>query len=272
MRTFFFFILLSLFYSNCFAQSFGVDSEALLEAGAGVVYGSVPHYPGSDQSNTLVVPFPVVIYRGERLRIDEDGGVRTRFFYSDRFELNLSVGGSLPVSTKDNRVRTGMPKLDAIVEIGPGLIIHLVDKKLSEKFRLSLNIPIRQAISSDLKYTKARGQTFNPLLYSFYMLNKNFTIFSAISSFWASKEYNRYLYDVDSKYATPSRPAYLAKSGHVVMNYAAAVVYNLEKLSVFSAISLNDASRSSNRFSPLFVKARNIGYAIGFTYYFYKIY
>ena len=263
---------LLLFPSLVFAQAFqGLDREALLEAGAGAAYGTVPHYPGSDQSTSLFLPFPALIYRGERYRLDEDGGARTRFFYSDSMEINLSVGGSLPVSSKDNRAREGMPKLDAMVEVGPGLIFHFFNQRNSDKFRLSLNLPIRQAISSDLKYTKARGQIFNPLLYSFYQLNTQLSVFMALSAYWATKDYNRYLYSVSPQFQTFNREAYEAKGGYVVSNYALAFIYSKKKFSIFSAVSLNDAHFSSNKNSPLFVTKRNLGYAVGFTYFFYKL-
>lgn len=266
--------LLSLLFlpTFAFAQAYqGLDQQALLEAGAGVAYGTVPHYPGSDQSTSLVLPFPALIYRGERYRLDEDGGARTRFFYTDWMELNVSVGGSLPVSSKDNRARSGMPKLDAMIELGPGLIFHFFNKRNSDKFRLSLNFPIRQAISSDLKYTKARGQIFNPLLYSFYQFTKSFSLFAGVSAYWATKDYNSYLYNVEPRFATATRPSYQANGGYVVTNYALAFIKSVEKISVFGAVSLNDASWSSNKNSPLFVKSSNIGFALGFTYFFYSI-
>lgn len=266
-------IFLLLFTPSIFAQSYqGTNQDALFEAGAGAVYGSVPHYPGAEQNNNLLVPFPAVIYRGERYRLDEDGGARTRFFYSDSMEINLSVGGSLPVSSKDNRARAGMPKLDTMVEIGPGAIFHFLHKKNSTDFRLSLNIPIRQIISSDLKFTKARGQSFNPILYAFYDLNKAFTLFTSISGYWATKEYNEYIYSVEEKFVTPTRSGYKAHSGHVSNNYSAALIYTREDLSIFSGAILNDMKNNSNKSSPLFKRETSLSYAVGFTYFFYKVY
>tara|TARA_R110000868_G_scaffold127493_6_gene335209 strand:- start:9036 stop:9860 length:825 start_codon:yes stop_codon:yes gene_type:complete len=265
--------IFALYCAQSFAQTTSSSSkrESLFEAGAGAVYASVPHYPGSDQSNALLVPFPTLIYRGDKYRVDEDGGARARFFYTDMMEVNLSIGGSLPVSTKDSKIRQGMPKLDTIIELGPGLIVHFFNKRNAKGFKLSLNIPIRQAISSDLKYTKARGQVFNPLLYGFYDLNKHFTLVGGLSNMWATKEYTSYLYDVADRFATSNRASYHSSGGQVVSNYSLAVVYSNKNLSLFTGSIFHDASRSSNKDSPLFVKSTNWSHAIGLTYFFYEL-
>lgn len=252
------------------AQTSFKRNQSLFEAGFGAVYASIPHYPGSSQTNTLFVPFPTVIYRGDIYRIDEDGGARTRFFYSDQMEINLSVGGSLPVSTKDSKIREGMPKLDTIGEVGPGFIYHFFNKRNAKGFRLSINIPIRVAISSDLKFTKERGIVFNPLLYGFYDLSENFSLIGGLSAYWASKKYNSYLYDVGPQFVTPTRSAYNSNSGYVVTNLSMALLHTRGDLSIFVGSILNDASQSSNINSPLFEQKINWSHAIGFTYFFYE--
>ncbi len=252
------------------AQSSFKRNQGLFEAGFGAVYASIPHYPGSSQTNTLFVPFPTVIYRGDIYRIDEDGGARTRFFYSDKMEINLSIGGSLPVSTKDSKAREGMPKLDTIGEVGPGFIYHFFNKRNAEGFRLSINIPVRVAISSDLKFTKERGIVFNPLLYGFYDLSENFSLIAGLSAYWASKKYTSYLYNVAPKFITPTRNEYSSNSGYVVTNISLALLHTRGDLSIFIGSILNDASQNSNKNSPLFEQKVNWSHAIGFTYFFYE--
>lgn len=92
----------------------------LWEAGAGVAVINFPHYRGSDQRRTWLLPFPYVVYRGEFLQVDEQG-LRGLFFKSERTELNLSVSGSIPIDSNDNHARRGMPDLDPTLEIGPTL-------------------------------------------------------------------------------------------------------------------------------------------------------
>tara|TARA_R110002049_G_scaffold303416_1_gene497774 strand:+ start:383 stop:1195 length:813 start_codon:yes stop_codon:yes gene_type:complete len=252
------------------AQTSFKRNKSIFEAGFGAVYASIPHYPGSSQTNTLFVPFPTVIYRGDMYRIDEDGGARTRFFYSDKMEINLSVGGSLPVSTKDSKIREGMPKLDTIGEVGPGFIYHFFNKRNAKGFRLSINIPVRLAVSSDLKFTKARGIVFNPLLYGFYDLSDNFSLIGGVSAYWGSKKYTSYLYDVGSQFVTPTRSQYSSNSGYVVSNISLALLHTRGDLSIFVGSVLNDAGQSANKDSPLFEQKVNWSHAIGFTYFFYE--
>lgn len=241
-----------------------------MELGAGMVHASVPHYPGSDQSNTLTIPFPTIIYRGERLRADEEGGVRTRFFYNEHFELNLSLGGALPVSAKDNKVREGMPKLDTMIELGPGLIIHLKNQSNSKRWRLALSIPLRQAFSTNITDTYQRGLVFNPLLYSFYEINRSVTIFSSVSSRWATKDFHSYLYSVEQKDQNSNRAHYEAQGGHVLLSYSLALLFKYKNFKFFTGVSLFDATNNANMNSPLFIKKRSYSYAIGFSYFFYK--
>lgn len=267
------FILLTILSSQIIqAQSFrgSENSQPLYEIGAGSVYGVVPHYPGSDEHTALLVPFPSVIYRGDRLRADEDGGVRTRFFYSESFEINLSIGGSLPVSSKDNDEREGMEKLHTIAEFGPGLIYHFYNKRNHDKLRFAINVPVRMAISTNIKDTYRRGYVFNPILFSFYELSSSFTIFGSLSGRWATKEYHDYLYTVGVKDVNDNRPRYEATKGYVLSTYGLALIYNTKKATIFSGFSYDDATNNANRNSPLFVKKSSYSFAIGFTWYFYK--
>jgi hypothetical protein len=47
--------------------------QPLWEAGVGVGVLRLPHYRGSDQSHTWVLPVPYFVYRGEFLRADREG-------------------------------------------------------------------------------------------------------------------------------------------------------------------------------------------------------
>ena len=56
------------------------------EFGLGASAFTLPDYRGSDESRGYVLPFPYVIYRGERVRVDRQG-MRGIFFESDRVEV-----------------------------------------------------------------------------------------------------------------------------------------------------------------------------------------
>ncbi len=265
-------VLFLVLSANILAQSYRGSGTDLpkLELGAGIVRGTAPHYPGSDESNKVYIPFPAVIYRGDIIRADEDGGVRSRFFYSDRYELNLSTGAALPARTEDNDDRAGMPTLDPMIELGPGLIFHLISKKNKGPLRLSLNLPLRIVISSDFKDTRQRGYVFNPLLFSFYELNKKLTIFTSISGRWATKDFNDYIYTVEELYSTNTRAVYKAKKGNVLYSYSIAAIINRgQNFSIFGGISYENYKDNANKASPLFIREDNISTGLGITWWFY---
>src|SRR5258708_18193841 len=93
----------------------------LWEAGAGIGATTLPHYRGSDQSRTWVLPVPYLVYRGESLKVDDDR--RPRGLLSDKVELEFSLSGSPPA--KHNDARRGMPHLDTPPEIAPAPTIAL---------------------------------------------------------------------------------------------------------------------------------------------------
>ncbi len=101
----------------CSAQSTRYVEKPLWEV---TLFGGVaafPEYRGSDEYSVYALPLPYFIYRGEYLQSDKDG-VRRIFSKSKFHEIFISLSGNPPVES-DNKVKTGMPDLDAIFEIGP---------------------------------------------------------------------------------------------------------------------------------------------------------
>lgn len=266
-------IFILVFPTWVFAQSYRLnnDSPPILELGVGAVYGTAPHYPGSDETNRVFVPFPAIIYRGEVLRSDEDGGLRTRFFNSDNAEVNISFGGALPASSEDNDDREGMPSLDTMIEFGPGFIYHFMGKKTSSRWRLSINVPVRLAVSTDFSDTRERGLVFNPVLFSFYEITDRLTLFNAVSGRWVTRKFNDYLYTVEDKFVNSTREAYRADSGNVLFAYSAALIYNQgTDYSFFTGLSYENYKAAANKASPLFIRPDNISTVVGITWWFYE--
>src|SRR6266568_3550534 len=79
-----------------------------LGLGAGVL--ELPHYRGSDQSHTWLLPVPYVVYRGKFLKADREGA-RAVLFESDRVDFDLSLAASAPVRSRDDDARQGMADL-----------------------------------------------------------------------------------------------------------------------------------------------------------------
>jgi len=86
--------------------------------GVGPVVLVTPDYRGSKQTSALLLPFPLIIYRGERLVIDN--GIDGILLETFDFKLSVSGSGSPPVSN-DSPLRDGMRERPATVEIGPSM-------------------------------------------------------------------------------------------------------------------------------------------------------
>ena len=194
------------------AQAQGAELP-LWEAGAGVAILNFPDYRGSDQRHTLVLPLPYLVYRGEFLKADRES-VRGEFYKSERIELHVSANGSIPVESKDNVARSGMPDLDPTLEIGPNLTVNLLR---SDTVHLNLRFPVRAVIATDLAHARDEGWVFTPQLnVDFYDLfpGPGWNLGFAAGPLYGNRRYHNYFYGVAPQFATPVRPAYDAPAGY----------------------------------------------------------
>ena len=81
-----------------------------MEAGMGVAAIALPDYRASDRTRTFALPAPYFVYRGDFFKADRFG-LRGIFVRTDRIDLDLSVGASLPVDGDQTSAREGMPDL-----------------------------------------------------------------------------------------------------------------------------------------------------------------
>ena len=188
--------------------------KPLWELGVGMSALSFPDYRGSDQSSLYAIPFPYLVYRGTFLKADRNG-IRGTFFDSDRIELNLSLGASLPVNSDDNRARQGMPDLQPTVELGPSLDLNLW-RTPDRRTRLDLRLPVRTAVTVTGGMDDI-GWVFSP------RLNLDITDVAGLAGWnmgllagpmYGSERNHDYFYSVAPQYATAERPAFDAKGGY----------------------------------------------------------
>ena len=187
----------------------------LWETGLGATVISFPHYRGSDERRSWVLPFPYIVYRGEFLQADERR-VRGLFFKTNRAELDVSVNGTPPVDSSKNEARQGMPDLDAILEIGPSLNFLLL-RTDGGKTRLELRLPVRAALASDFSHVHFTGWVFQPNLNMDMRAPLGFEGWSLgvlAGPLFADRRYNGYFYSVDPAFAAPGRPAYNTGGGY----------------------------------------------------------
>lgn len=248
-------------------------ARPLWEAGAGAVAAIVPAYPGSENTNNFFIPFPTFFYRGDVVRADEEGGMRGRFLKKKTYEVNLSIGGSLPASSKDVAIREGMPDLKTMAEFGPGLLATLWKHRGDVNYKLGLNIPLRTAFTVDFWELKERGLVFNPLLYFITegLVGDGVFTFTSMSSVFASNRFHKVFYEVEPQFATPSRPAYGVDSGYISTTFAQGFSKQLYKqINMFIGVNYTTLKGNANKRSPLFKKDYNLAAAIGFVWWFYE--
>ncbi|MBW8307291.1 MAG: MipA/OmpV family protein [Thiobacillus sp.] len=205
--------LAALLFACCAGHAFAAE-KPLWELGAGISALSLPDYRGSDQASVYAIPFPYLIYRGEFLKADRHG-IRGTFFGTDRIELNLSLGASLPVNSDDNRARQGMPDLQPTVELGPSLDLNLW-RTADRRTRLDLRLPVRTAVTVKGGMDDI-GWVFSP------RLNLDITDVAGLAGWnmgllagpmYGSERNHDYFYTVAPQFATADRPAFDAKGGY----------------------------------------------------------
>ena len=261
--------------SQAFAQGRRslIAKKPLFEAGMGAVHARLPDYPGADHYQDITIPFPVFIYRGKILRSDEDGYIRTRFLKTEKSEISLSLSGSIPAKSEDNKTRAGMPDLKWLGEVGPSFVYTLIKAKSDRKYKLELHMPLRFAFSTNIEHWDQEGFIFNPFL-SFvkegFIGDKTF-LFTTLGANWASKDFMSYFYGVDAQFATASRPQYNAQRGYLGAYASLGLSTTFKKkYTIFGGFFHSNYSNAANESSPLLVKKRTTSMAIGFVWYFYE--
>ncbi len=207
-------LLVSLLLASLSAGQVCAADKPLWELGIGMSALSFPDYRGSDESSLYAIPFPYVIYRGTFLKADRNG-VRGTFFDSDRIELNVSVGASLPVNSDDSRARQGMPDLHPTVEIGPSLDLTLW-RTDDRRYTLDLRLPVRAAVTVKSGMNDV-GWVFSPRL-NLDILDvgglAGWNLGLLAGPIVGSERNHEYFYSVAPQYATADRPAFDAKGGY----------------------------------------------------------
>jgi MipA family protein len=185
------------------------------ELGAGATGFTLPDYRGSDESRGYVLPIPYAIYRGNIMRVDREGA-RAVIFEAERLEFDLSMSGTPPVDSSQNRAREGMRDLDPTFEIGPRLNVTLARDRTKE-WALTFRLPLRAVLATDLTYADGAGAVAYPhLTYDSRprLFGDTWRLGLQTGLLYATRRYHSYFYGVDAEFATPERPAYAAQAGY----------------------------------------------------------
>jgi len=198
-----------LFFFSCALYADHYPGHARLEWGVGVTLLHSPDYIGSAYTQNVLLPFPYLKYRGERLRIDD--GIEARLFDTPDLLLSISGNGSLP-GPDDNPERDGMDTLDPSVEFGPSLEYRL---QHDETTSVWLEIPVRFAFSVSSK-PQSLGTVFNPkLAWRKPAMNKfDWKLRLAAGPLFADSRYHGYYYNVEDGEISATRSAFSAGGGY----------------------------------------------------------
>ena len=245
-------------YTNA-ANEEDTDAEVLplWEIGIGAAHFNLPQYIGSDQRTKGSLPFPYFVYRGESISISRDA-LSGRLFKSAHLTIDMSADFALPVDSNENDARSGMPDIDFLVEIGPALRYIFV-RNTEEHRTVSLDLPLRAVLQSDLRYVNFEGWRINPRIrYQEYFGPWHASAWLGI--YWNDNRYNELFYSVAPAFASEGRPAYNASSGFGGWAASMSISYRRKAWWAGGYFRLFDIQNASFADSPLVIKQNNIAF------------
>ena len=226
---------------------------------------ATPAYPGAAQRSTRALVLPFLIYRGDVVRVDQQG-IGARLLRSERTEFDVGLAASLPAKSSDVPAREGMPDLGLLFELGPRLKVTLARPTSGSRFRLDL--PLRAVIEAR-SGMRAQGWTFEPrIVYEANAPGERWTFDANLGMVFGDPKVNRYFYEVRPEFATPQRPAFEADSGLMLLRAGASASRMLgNDLRLFGYVRHESYAGAANRDSPLMQKrsGASAGFAFAWT-------
>lgn len=224
-----------------------------LGLGAGVL--RMPAYRGAPGRKNTWLPVPYLAYRGGRIKVDEEG-VRGTLLHRERFHLDFSVAGSLPVSGGDG-IRKGMSRLDPIGEVGPSLEVALGqagDRHLEWEQLWWLRLPLRAALSVGDPLVGYRGWVFSPSVDWTWVKGIQQSRWRwnlSMGPIFASQRYHDYFYTVGANDVNAARTAYGAEAGYSGRRISLTLSVNSKKWFVGGFVRYDDLHGAVFEDSPL---------------------
>ena len=237
--------------------------KPLLELGLAGGGGYLPDYPAADESHGQYIALPYFAYRGKVLRSDEKGLLRGRLIRTRNVEFDISLSGSFAADSDDNEARRGLPDLDYLGEIGPRLQITVA--RAARDAKIDLEFPVRAVFSTDLSDVQYRGVTFSPAIaYQNHRFFGPTEVKIGFSASFASEELMSYFYEVEPRFATPTRPAFAADAGYLGSQFEVLATRPLfSRARAFVAARISSHHGATNDGSPLFRDRTTVGIGAG---------
>jgi outer membrane scaffolding protein for murein synthesis (MipA/OmpV family) len=238
------------------------EPKPLWELGFGAGALAFSDYRGADSSRVYPLPVPYVVYRGRFLQADREG-VRGVLFDEPRASLNVSLNATTPVDSDSDGARAGMPDLDAALEIGPSLDLHLWRSE-EAGLAVDLRLPVRASftVATDPRFI---GWQLAPKLNldvrdPFGLRDWNLGV--QAGPLFADRRYHDYFYRVDAMFATAQRPTYAASGGFAGTQMLASASKRFER-SWFGAFVRYDRLDGATFLASPLVRQRS-AFAAGF--------
>lgn len=259
-------------HSNCQVNARfddnGTQNKPLWELGVIGAAFNTPEYPGASQSQNNAIVAPYFVYRGDVFRLGDGSAARAVAVEKDWIEIDLSLDAGFNANSNDNSVRSGMPDLDYVFEIGPQIRLKLLESQSSSgtKQTLSFNIQTRAVFSTDFGSLNHRGYVFHPELtyQKSAWLQEDDRLTLNLSPVWATEKLHDYFYQVDQPFVTDQRSAYDAQSGY--LGFEVSVGYGFdatEAIRVFMGAAVDFYDGAVNKNSPLLADTNTMSFAAG---------
>lgn len=241
----------------------------LWEAGIGVGALYLKDYRGASHTSVYALPFPFFVYHGKIFKVNRSG-IHGRVFGSPRVLLDISLSGGVPVSSRENPVRRGMPNLAPTVELGPSLDLRLWSGN-DGRSSLWWRMPARAVFSVNLSEFAHRGWIFPP--FAEYRIRSAQTLHPwwlsvAAGPIFADEAYHDYYYKVSPAYATPSRPVYSPGGGYSGSRVTVSFSQRLSRLWVGVFARYDNLAGAAFASSPLVFSKNYFAVGIGITWIF----
>jgi outer membrane scaffolding protein for murein synthesis (MipA/OmpV family) len=240
-----------------------------LELGVGVGMVNFPIYRGAEDRRSYILPIPYFDYNGDKLQINRDR-LRSRLFRSDRIELDISVSGSVPVNSSDTTARKGMDDIDAILEVGPLLNVHLYYDERKQT-NLDLRLPVRAVLPVRPYRIDHQGWIFQPALNldlrNVWQSGWNMGLQAALV--YGDQGYTQYFYNVAPQFATATRPAYSTTGGYGGSQFTTALSRRKSGMWMGGFLRWDNLSGAVFEDSPLVTRkqAFSLGFAVSWILY-----
>ena len=237
------------------------------ELGIGLAALEIPFYPGSSESKAYLVPIPHILYRSEKIEIDN--GLQATFLKTPKVRFDLSADFGVPVNSEDSSARQGMPDIDLVIQVGPSVEVTVAGGRFKPS-HTRFEFPLRAAIATDFRSTQHVGWIFEPRL-TFETRRPQKTGFAYLFSGgarFATEKYNDYYYAVDPAFVTPSRTAFDSKGGYSGLFVDAIANWRTDSLIYFAFVRYQNLSGAEFESSPLVEQKNYFFVGAGLTWVF----